>query len=371
LGQLATTLAHPWKLKPVASIATLTPVASGTLLTREQYEFADWLEECIGEFEKPSDDKGLGRTSDANATLPNFDTISVHSHISPCIHSTRHIVLSPKFHCYSIQGKRGRVSRQDWASWDSVDASAYRCGIWYCDTLAEAGRHYSWRPFRLAGVVTPFSKLAADLQVAMKISDVAATGAACKNIIKWGGLTRERGAGAALRWIVESGPDLIRNIDDATNLLRPGTHAALTRFDGTDLLMDSATTKIYAAAALDLHTSPAAQDVLMYDGRVGAALCLLVRQFIKAHRSGCTPAALQLDFRCGREARRNPSSPGVRFRGLSNDAAGHLARAESARLAARIIQRALGLPHPTWQFAEFEKSLFMVGYDVRKLVAAL
>jgi hypothetical protein len=128
--------------------------------------------------------------------------------------------------------------------------------------------------------------------------------------------------------------------------------------------MDSAMTKIYAAMAM---ASTGQQEVLMYDARVGAGLCLLVRHYIRGRAPGSTPATLGLDFLCGRENRRNPSQPGIPFRPLWNTAAGHHARAEAARLAARIIQKTLGVATPSWQFAEFEKSLFMIGYDVRQL----
>ncbi len=286
-----------------------------------------------------------------------------HAHGSPCCHTTLVLRVSAPFHCYSIAGGQGRISVQDWAQWKLHNPGAHTRGIWHCASLAQAALHYSWRPFRPAGTPVPFSALARDLQLAMIATNIPGVRRACRNIIEWGGLNSRR-AGAALAWIVASGPTLIGKIADATKMLRPSWPGALDRFDGTDLLMDSAMTKTYAAMAM---ASTGQQEVLMYDARVGAGLCLLVRHYIRGRAPGSTPATLGLDFLCGRENRRNPSQPGIPFRPLWNTAAGHHARAEAARLAARIIQKTLGVATPSWQFAEFEKSLFMIGYDVRQL----
>jgi hypothetical protein len=340
------------------------------LLTPGQEEFADWLKNCIGVFQKPSDEQtsnceDLDTTAESKPLEGASHGRGGHSHASPCSHAKPQVSMPHPFHCYSIKGKNGRVSRQDWASWKLRKPSSYAQGIWYCSNLAQAARRYSWRLFRMAGAVTPFWQLARDLQNAMAAGNVKGTSDACKNIVKWGGLNGHRGAVAASQWIAASGSHLITDITDATNLLRPGAFGTLSKFDGTNYLMDSATTKIYAAAALDWHTG--AQEVLMYDGRIGAALCLFVRHFIKACHPGCTPAQLGLDFLCGREGQRNPSQPGIKFERLSNNTAGHQARAEKTRLAARIIQRASETATASWQFAEFEKALFMTGYNVRDL----
>jgi hypothetical protein len=340
----------------------------GYVLTRDQEAFADWLKTCMGDFQQPTGERSKhceDQVTPAESPPQGgaSDGCGGHSHVSLCSHTKPQFNVPPPFHCYSIKSKKGEVSRQDWADWKLRNPHDYAQGLWYCANLAQASSCYSWRPFRIGGVVTPFSTLARTLQDAMSSGNVPATRNACESIFKWGGLNTRR-AGPALAWIATAGA-LIKDIRDATALLQPAATGGLGAFNGTRYLMDSAMTKIYAAVALNPGTG--AQDVLMYDGRVGSALCLLARQFIALHHPGCTPNLLGLDFLRAREKRRDPSQPGIAFHPLSNSAAGHQARAERARLAARIIQRALGIGTPSWRFAAFEKALFMIGYDVRYL----
>jgi hypothetical protein len=341
--------------------------SEGYPLAPHQEAFADWLKKCRGEFQKPCDERSTHRedpvtTAESTPHGVAGDGCGGHAHVSPCTHTKSLINAPPPFHCYSIRGTRGAISAQDWKAWKSLNPHAYAQGLWCCANLAEASVRYSWRQFRIGGVTTPFSTLARNLQHAMH-TNVPATRRACEDIFKWGGLNRRR-AGPALHWIATAGA-LIKDIQDATALLRPGATGCLGAFNGTDYLMDSAMTKIYAA--VDLNPGTGAQDVLMYDGRVGSALCLLARHFIDLHHPGCIPGKLGLDFLRAREERRDPSKGPVTFAPLSNTPAGQQARAERARLAARIIQRTLGVKTPSWQFAECEKALFMVGYDARYL----
>ena len=334
----------------------------------------------MGDFKKPDDRQSTGRekanqTNKSSATGVAIQDCGGHSHRSLCPHTTPQIVGTPPFNCYPIMGPRGGVSRQDWRRWAGLDPHAYRQMVWYCSNIAEAAQHYSWREFQVGGVPIPFDQLAQQLQHAMNTHNIVATRAACESIFRWGGLTGVRTPKDALNWIA-TGSNLITDIRNATDLIRPGSKGNLAAFDGKKYLMDSAMTKVYAAAAL---TPAGHQEVLMYDGRVGSALCLLVRQFITKSHGGLTPAHLGLDFLRDRGQLRDPSQlpgegpghppnpPGIHFSAVSNNAAGHRARAERARLAAQVIQCAFGIATPSWQFTEMEKGLFMIGYNVRTL----
>lgn len=112
---------------------------------------------------------------------------------------------------------------------------------------------------------------------------------------------------------------------------------------------------------------------MMYDGRVGAALGLLARIYLE--KCGEKIVQQELPFRWGRPAsgpiaKRNPSLGGFVFAELpypSSDRRASLIRAELVRVTGQIIRQAvekLRDQNITVSIQEFEKALFMIGYDV-------
>jgi len=173
-----------------------------------------------------------------------------------------------------------------------------------------------------------------------------------------GGVAR-RADDASRRWVdgQESAGTLIKALDGAVSHLQPEA-AVLARFDfdGTDLPMNSATTKLFAAADPSNAT-------LLFDGRVGAALCLLVRRFLEI-RAALIPIPLELLFYWGPHATkrglRDPSTPRFTFRNI-NQVTG-IARAQASQRANIVAQRL----HAKAGIApdKLERALFMVGYSV-------
>jgi len=230
-----------------------------------------------------------------------------------------------------------------------------RLAHWWCDSLRQASRHYSWVDVPGRG----FSALSRDLQIAMAAGNAIATADICTEIFKWGGVGQR---GESDRWLRSKGKHIIADIKDAVTLLSPGSTASLAHFDGHRLRMNSAMTKIYAAA-------DPAQQVIIYDGRVGAALCLLLRHHLKRIRAPGVPVDLDLLWGAARVSRnapaaanrRDPSDLTFTFGELNGYGITDERRAHVCRVASAILHTAIR-ESPV---RDIENALFMIGYAVR------
>ncbi|WP_168232074.1 hypothetical protein [Pseudomonas veronii] len=240
---------------------------------------------------------------------------------------------------------------------------------WWCLSLAQAAEHYSWPESKAPD---DFASIAARLRAAVAANDCIAARTACLEIFKWGGVANKPND-ASLLWVEAQAVEqtLCRSILHAVKLLRPTSDESLTAFDGTNLLMNSAMTKIYAAAAPD--------GIIIYDGRVGAALGLLARKWLDGIGQSVVPT--DLAFRWGPNQKtsknnvetRNPSQAGFEFVCLYKNSTAkqpHPAEAWAAlvRITSRILQeviRMLNAQGHDVTLLSLERALFMVGFDVR------
>lgn len=197
----------------------------------------------------------------------------------------------------------------------------------------------------------------------MVMGDEQLTKICCLKILDWGGV-RHRSQ-KTVDWITRACDQgsLIKEIKAATSLLCPGSLGNLDCFGLSDgqYPMNSGSTKIFAAAALDFTAGIVCpkQDVIIFDGRVGAALGLLARWL-------SDPQSVPRDFLFPRgvETYRNPSTPTSQFPPMSGYAVTDKIRAEFARTASRAIQEVLNNFRPSTEFVMAEKALFMMGYNV-------
>jgi hypothetical protein len=263
-----------------------------------------------------------------------------------CTNTSRHR------HCYVVP-KRGSF----WRRWHAhVNYSLKRPTLWYCQNLKQASDHYSWRGADLW-------PLAAALQSAMARGDEVLTAIVAFKILKWGGLDGPRRNGRTRDWIIRNANSgcLIKILNEATCLVSPYNTSPLHEFDGLRYIMDSGTTKIFAAAAMDLsEKAECRQDVLIYDGRVGAAMGLLTRIILQRLGKHHVPNTLRFAWSA---ARRNPSSSALKFPSMHQIT--QQTRAELTRTGAQCIQQAFSQSFPSASFIDAEKALFMVGYDVQ------
>lgn len=249
---------------------------------------------------------------------------------------------------------------QPWRSQNSAEVSR-----WWCGSLAEAASRWSWSE---SPDQVPFNELARALQTAIAQQDNGAAKECCLQIFKWGGVARKPND-ASRCWVEQQAATgtLCASLAAAATLLRAGAPASHARFDSADLLMNSATTKLYAAA------DPAAR-VVIYDGRVGAALGLLSRRFLEWRTINAVPPELSFMWGASQSAAqaaarsRDPSSERHRYPMLPYGATSHRLRAELSQrtntlflaVIAQLRERGIAVTS-----LELERAMFMVGYRVR------
>lgn len=236
---------------------------------------------------------------------------------------------------------------------------------WSCTSLADAARNWCWTA--PAGQPS-FAWLAEQLQLAIATDDQALALDICLKIYKWGGVAKKE-KDASRVWVTQlaAAGQLTSDLATAVALLAPSASQSLARFHAADLLMTSATTKLYAAAATD-------GQVTIYDGRVGAALGLLARQFLELHDIDHVPPTLQFMWGPPQSpaqmaARtRDASSDRHKFSQLPNGSRSHLPRAHLSRVTNRLlnaVRMQLAAAGVTASLLDMERALFMIGYRVR------
>jgi hypothetical protein len=260
-------------------------------------------------------------------------------------------------HTYPITRNRA------WNSWR--DRHGGQNLAWSCESLSQAAQHWCW-----TSSIDKFSfaDLAQGLQKAIAAGDETLAGQLCHDIYGWGGVALKP-TDQSYAWVQQAAQkgELTKALRDAVSLLSPESTLPLNRFNDDDLLMTSATTKLYAAAAAD-------GNVAIYDGRVGAGLGLLARQFLEVRQIGFVPDVLHFLWgppRTAAQARartRDPSTACHVFRQLPNGARSHGVRAELSRRTNALFQAVtdrLLERHTPVTFLELERALFMIGYCVR------
>jgi hypothetical protein len=193
----------------------------------------------------------------------------------------------------------------------------------------------------------------------------------CVEIFTWGGVGRDRNGSPdrSRAWVDAACQDgsLCESLKTASKVLCD-ERSSLDAFDGERFLMNSAMTKVYAAVDPD--------QLIIYDGRVGAALGLLARDYLYEEKvSGGVPDALAFGWGASRtrlaegvKSERDPGDDCYRFPRLFGSKR-DLRHAEMMRDASRLLRRVVSFDsngRPT--LGELERALFMVGYDVSRRV---
>jgi hypothetical protein len=236
---------------------------------------------------------------------------------------------------------------------------------WRCDSLSQAAQHWCWTE---SETEPSFSDLANRLQAAIATRDESEAEQLCYRIYRWGGVDRKPGDHSHI-WVrkaAEAGR-LSTDLEEAVALLSPSCTRPLDRFNANDLPMTSATTKLFAAAAIDGR-------VAIYDSRVGAGLGLLAKQFLEARGIDGVPEVLHFRWGAAQSPAQNaartrdPSGANHVFLALPTGPYAHRPRADLSRrtnvLFQAVIER-LAARAVTATVLELERALFMIGYRVR------
>jgi len=249
---------------------------------------------------------------------------------------------------------------------------------WSCSCLFEAYTSYWW-PFnmvcllsnqRVAGTDMDISfsylnKLAHSFRLGVHEENSELAKKCALAMLQWGGVlhsNKDR--------IDAMGQDICFYFQDVCTRLDLST---VTLENHHGILMNSGFTKLYFLLI---------DDFIMYDGRVGAALGLLVRKFCEEQGLSEIPPAIQFSYGPGREVnsnskkinRRNPSAGIYHFPQFSHNRRRHI----NDNIKASWLLKELSL-HTESRFKELPQStplnervtalqsaLFMIGYDVSR-----
>lgn len=265
-------------------------------------------------------------------------------------------------HKYPIAESKSAV----WKKWRN-DIQPNSPDEWWCESIGQAAHHYSWSP-----TSPSFKLLSKNLQEAVAIKDESACLASCLDIFKWGGVARKAND-RSNQWVIQKAQsgELCSRLERAVLLLSPECVESLEEFDGKRLLMNSALTKVYAAA------DPKHQ-IVIYDGRVGAALGLMVRRMLEEKEIAQIPESLMFDWgppssvKAAKLRTRDPSSARLKFKQLPNTSQKADADLRRAMLSRRTnsllssVVNTLRSQNEEIQPIDLERALFMIGYDVRE-----
>lgn len=156
-------------------------------------------------------------------------------------------------------------------------------------------------------------------------------------------------------WARNHASDLAVKLQESLNIFRSDTPDC-SKFDG-ELRMNAGFTKIYALAEPSL---------VAYDGRTGAAMGYLTRQFCEKQRTLLDPN-LCFPWAPGASTmNRNPSTELLHFKQLANRSRFH---AEWKIRASWVLNAASDLARSEWckgmvGLRRVEAALFMIGYDI-------
>ena len=242
------------------------------------------------------------------------------------------------------------------------------CVNWQCDSIYSAYELYQW-PFTgtvpgkgqaISGITFSDSykfldQLSKGLCQSIEKADAELSRQYSVEILKWGGVSQRN-----RNRIIEFGDDIIDYYKHVIKVLD------IDHFDAKKcgkVIMNSGFTKIYAQLI---------DDFIMYDGRVGAALGLLIRQFCEDNGLNSVPDEVLFGYGTGREAqtsatdRRNPGNEKYKFPRITGNPRKHLLHnVKASWLLKQII-------HGTEsRFSQLDNglnalqaALFMIGYDV-------
>jgi len=217
--------------------------------------------------------------------------------------------------------------------------------------------------FDLASNEKQLTQLRKSLTDALNKSSAEKTFIAGMKILDWGQVYK-----GSVRWLIQKyeNNELVTSIKEAVRVLDGDRLSVIESFHSSqNLRMDSGLTKVYSLAA---------EHSIIYDDRVGAALGLIVIQFLRANPTYQFEAEKdkvpeELRFMRSATASRNPSLKleGFKFPGKQGGAL----HAQSNLIAnwilhkiAKEVPKLWGKSDVTEKLRAMESALFMLGYRV-------
>ncbi len=242
---------------------------------------------------------------------------------------------------------------------------------WECNSLYSAFENYDWvfnykhhinnqkkagRTFAQSDKL--LKNLSSELRKSIQNNDNESCRSYCLETLQWGGVFNHNSTR-----ILNLEEELVQNLELVVEKLNP--EYVNTGNDHGEIIMNAGFTKIYSLLI---------DDFIIYDGRVGAALGILVRKFCE--QTGLLKIPKELFFAFGNsktgmkgiQNRRNPSTRDHEFPRLDNSFKKHTDNNIRANWLLKEImdktQSKFNTVQKEDQLRAFEAALFMIGYDI-------
>jgi hypothetical protein len=229
-------------------------------------------------------------------------------------------------------------------------------GVWSAVGLKDALCQYNWNGKSLSENKEQLDELAQSIQRAMMKNDDTRVRSITLEIMRWGGVDNKHRQKRTFAWIKQNAHSIstrlgeaIRQIGDSTNTLED--------FDGDNLIMNSAMTKIISLADPDGR-------LVIYDGRVGSALAFFVTKFAEERGLAHSDLPKVLLFAVDKKRGRNPDTKAIVFPSLFGKSKDRI-HATMMRHASEMVTQVAkecGI-----RAREIEAALFMWGYRVEAM----
>jgi hypothetical protein len=237
----------------------------------------------------------------------------------------------------------------------------YNGGIinWNCTSIYDAFLQYHWKGSDFIATSTLLNGFEASLKTAIATNNNANIDLACRNILQWGGQRVFNPNYPKIQGI----PNLSLYFTNNITVLNPNLFdddITLVRANGIDIF-NAGFTKIYSLCI---------DNFIIYDSRVGLALCNLISQFLIANGITNIPKELQFKIPPGSSQTRHPNIiNGFRFgRTNSNIYNYQISNLRSSWLFEKILQvnpNSLFNTLPNAQrIRALEAAFFMIGYSI-------
>jgi hypothetical protein len=226
-------------------------------------------------------------------------------------------------------------------------------GNWSCTSLYDAYLHYDWNGKGCTANQEELNGYSKALRDAVAQGDEAATKKVCIDILRWGGVLPGN------EEVVNRKKDLATYLRGAQGILNPAT------CDTDDAFFDcfrinSGFTKIYSLLI---------PDFIIYDSRVGAALCYLVRLFCEERDEKSIPESLHFSYgeAKGGGVKRCPDSLRYKFKVFAPNKADErlLHNMQAGWLFKAVLENnpsAFNNLDEATRVRALEAALFMIGY---------
>jgi hypothetical protein len=231
--------------------------------------------------------------------------------------------------------------------------------IWNCTSIYDAFLKYHWEGSNFAATSILLNGYELSLRTALANNNNANIDLACQNILRWGG---QRVFTKNYEWI-QNLPNLSNYFNANITVLNPiifNDDKILVRANGVDRF-NAGFTKIYSLCI---------DNFIIYDSRVGLALCNLISQFLIANGITNIPNELHFKIPPGSSAIRHPRLINGFAFGKTNGSISQyqICNLRSSWLFEKILQdnpNSLFNTLPNAQrIRALEAALFMIGYSI-------